>query len=256
LRWGRIDQDIEAHWAYEPDREYTKREALIWLYLHVRYDDGYETLRGVKVFVRRGQLATSIRRLKRTWNWGSERRVVRFLENLQESGDLLLERSPCGILITLLKRAEYQTIEEVRARISQDRDANSFWMQTPSVRDAETRQISDIPPMTEEEKRLIRILQGIPGYPADDTKDLQVIRDVREEFPGIDIAVALEEYTRIKRYSPLGKNPRLSFYNLCRALSERRDEGAKHGRTDGKNPKDERKDEEPDPFDSIAHLFR
>lgn len=34
MRWGRIDRDIEAHWAYEPDREFTKREALIWLYLH------------------------------------------------------------------------------------------------------------------------------------------------------------------------------------------------------------------------------
>lgn len=44
MRWGRIDRDIEAHWAYEPDREYTKREALIWLYLHVRYDDGFETV--------------------------------------------------------------------------------------------------------------------------------------------------------------------------------------------------------------------
>ena len=118
MRWGRIDRDIEAHWAYEPDREYTKREALIWLYLHVRYDDGYETLRGAKVYVKRGQLVTSIRHLRRTWNWRTERRVIRFLENLRESGDLLFEKSPLGILITLLKRADRRTIGEVLDRIS------------------------------------------------------------------------------------------------------------------------------------------
>ena len=256
MRWGRIDRDIEAHWAYEPDREFTKREALIWLYLHVRYDDGFETLRGAKVYVKRGQLVTSIRHLRRTWNWRTERRVIRFLENLRESGDLLFEKSPLGILITLLKRADRRTIGEVLDRISRDGDTNLLWMQTRPAKVAEDRQFSDIPIPTEEEKELLRVLQGIPGYPADDAKDLQVIRDVREEFPELDVAASLKEYAKIKRYSPLGKNPRLEFYNLCRALEEGRGKRAKRGRTDGKAGKAQGKGEEQDPFDSIAHLFR
>lgn len=253
MRWGRIDRDIEHHWAYEPHRSYTKREALIWLYLHCRYDDGYETLRGVKVWVKRGQMATSFRHLRKVWNWGSERRVIRFLEHLRDSGDLLLEKSPLGILVTMIRRAKPDTIEEVKERILSLGDANPFWTRTDGRQESEVRGTSDV---TDEERTLLRVLWSIPEYPKDEDEDVRLIRDVREEFPGLDIRRVAEEFARMRRYSPMGKNPRLRFYNLCRAFVERGDRGAKHGGVDGANPADEGEGEDEWQDPGIAHLFR
>lgn len=228
--WGRIDREIEYHWAYEPDREYTKREALFWIYLHIRFESGYDNIRGTKVYIKKGQLATSIRRLRKTWNWKTDRKVIKFLEDLVASGDILLEKSSLGVLITVLNRVDSSTIGEVYHRIKTVGVTNKLWMQTTPASNTDQRQPNEgegeksdpLAEATAEQREIIGILQSIPGYPADDEKDLLLIQQISAEYPEVDLLKTAKAYKDWFVFDG-GKSdsPRTSFMKLCEAREEK-----------------------------------
>lgn len=55
-----------------------------------------------------GTVKTSLRRLKIRWNWSSVRQVVKHLETLSETGQITINGTPSGTVITLINWGKYQ----------------------------------------------------------------------------------------------------------------------------------------------------
>lgn len=55
-----------------------------------------------------GTVKTSLRRLKTRWNWSSVRQVVKHLETLSETGQIAINGTPSGTVITLTNWEKYQ----------------------------------------------------------------------------------------------------------------------------------------------------
>ena len=55
-----------------------------------------------------GTVKTSLRRLKTRWNWTSVRQVVKHLETLSETGQITINGTPSGTVITIVKWGKYQ----------------------------------------------------------------------------------------------------------------------------------------------------
>jgi len=57
----------------------------------------------------RGELKTSMKRLKIRWNWGSEKRVRTYLGELKDEQKITFKGEPSGTAITIVKWALYQS---------------------------------------------------------------------------------------------------------------------------------------------------
>ncbi len=74
---------------------------------------------------------------------------------------------------------------------------------------------SQLPAPSLPEQQLLSILQGIAGYPFDESKDLEFIRQLAEDFPDIDILAEAKAWRTYKLDRPLEKksNARSQFRN-------------------------------------------
>ncbi len=55
-----------------------------------------------------GTVKTSLRWLKKRWNWTSVRQVVKHLETLSGTGQIAVSGTPSGTVITIVKWGKYQ----------------------------------------------------------------------------------------------------------------------------------------------------
>src|SRR5688500_11359869 len=86
---------------------FCRRAAWVWLIEHAVFRPASVSVGGVRVDLRRGQLAVSIRYLAAVWRW-SVNRVVRFLGDL-ETDTMVSTAADTGItVITVCNYEKYQ----------------------------------------------------------------------------------------------------------------------------------------------------
>lgn len=72
-----------------------------------------------------------------------------------------------------------------------------------------------LPPASPSEQQLLSALQSVAGYPFDEAKDLQFIRQLAEDFPDVDLLAEAKAWRTYKLDRPLEKksNARSQFRN-------------------------------------------
>lgn len=89
---------------------FTRMQAWIDLLLLANHKEGFFYVRGNKVVVGRGQIGTSSRTLANRWQW-SRGKVERFLQDLEESGQIKPQKTNVITLISICNYDEYQNTE-------------------------------------------------------------------------------------------------------------------------------------------------
>lgn len=89
---------------------FTRMQAWIDLLLLANHKEGLFYVRGNKVVVGRGQIGTSSRMLANRWKW-SRGKVERFLQDLEESGQIKPQKTNVITLISICNYDEYQNTE-------------------------------------------------------------------------------------------------------------------------------------------------
>ena len=89
---------------------FTRMQAWIDLLLLANHKEGLFYVRGNKVVVGRGQIGTSSRTLANRWKW-SRGKVERFLQYLEESGQIKPQKTNVITLISICNYDEYQNTE-------------------------------------------------------------------------------------------------------------------------------------------------
>lgn len=89
---------------------FTKMQAWIDLILIANYKPGEFYLRGNKIKVGRGQIGNSSRTLGERWKW-SRKKVITFLDELSDRGQIIRSKSNLGTIITITNYDEYQSFD-------------------------------------------------------------------------------------------------------------------------------------------------
>jgi hypothetical protein len=75
----------------------------------------------------------------------------------------------------------------------------------------------EFPEASNEERQVLHELKRVPGYPFDYQKDLEHIRELKTDFPQVDMLKEVKKWRDHKKDNPLTgkKNPRLQLRNWC-----------------------------------------
>lgn len=104
--WFAINRHLidSARWFQEP---FTRAQAWIDLIGLARHEDGYVRIRGIKIDLKRGQLAYSQVSLSKRWQW-SRGKVIRYLNELEMDQDIEQQNNEVTTVITILKYNNWQ----------------------------------------------------------------------------------------------------------------------------------------------------
>ena len=107
--WVKLHRKIMDNPLYlsEP---FTRMQAWIDLLLLANHKEGFFYVRGNKVTVGRGQIGTSSRTLASRWQW-SRGKVERFLDELEQNGQIKPQKTNVITLISICNYIEYQEME-------------------------------------------------------------------------------------------------------------------------------------------------
>lgn len=108
-----INRKLFDHEFWDEKRSFSRFEAWMDLLQTARYEkeDKLEWIGGKQITYGRGQLPSSIRFLKKRWNWGSITKVERFLKVLQNKDMIVLEKGQGQFVITICKYDFYNPIK-------------------------------------------------------------------------------------------------------------------------------------------------
>lgn len=102
-------------WLNEP---FTRGQAWVDLFGLAQHSDSYIRVRGIRVDVKRGQLAYSQLTLAKRWRW-SRNKVRRYLKELEKHGDLKQQNNEVTTLITIVK---YDLWQGAKQQTEQQKD--------------------------------------------------------------------------------------------------------------------------------------
>ncbi len=104
--WFSINRQLleSDRWIAEP---FTRGQAWVDLIGLARHKDGYFRIRGIKVELKRGQLAWSQLSLSKRWMW-SRGKTRRYLNELEKHQDIVQQNNEVTTLITILKYEYWQ----------------------------------------------------------------------------------------------------------------------------------------------------
>ena len=108
-----INRKLFDHEFWDEKRSFSKFEAWMDLLQTARYEkEGKsEWIGGKEIIYGRGQLPSSIRFLKKRWNWGSITKVERYLKVLQNKDMIVLEKGQGQFVVTICKYDFYNPIK-------------------------------------------------------------------------------------------------------------------------------------------------
>ncbi|TGE04647.1 hypothetical protein [Hymenobacter fodinae] len=150
-------------WLSEP---FTRGQAWVDLILLANFKDGFIRVAGQRITVKRGQCGWSQVRLAQRWKW-SRGKTERFINELQEDGNIIVETSNRNSTITICKYEEYQTGETA----DETPDNTSDEQQTGSRQGTNKEGNKD---------KKVKNLIDIPAWlPADDWRDFCRMRGAK-----------------------------------------------------------------------------
>ena len=128
--WIKLYRKLSDHPDYFGEA-FTRMHAWVDLLLMANYRDGFIRVRGIKVPVSRGQVATSSLSLSKRWMW-SRGKVQRYLNELESSGQISQQTNNVITLISISKYDSYQVDDTT------DDDADEYADETPSGQQTDT----------------------------------------------------------------------------------------------------------------------
>jgi hypothetical protein len=114
-----INRKLFDHEFWDEKRSFSRFEAWMDLLQTARYEkeEKSEWIGGKQIIYGRGQLPSSIRFLKKRWNWGSITKVERFLKVLQNKDMIVLEKGQGQFVITICKYDFYNPIKNTERTV-------------------------------------------------------------------------------------------------------------------------------------------
>ena len=91
-------------WLSEP---FTRGQAWVDLFGLAQFEKSFFRIRGIRVDLERGQLGYSQVSLAKRWRW-SRGKVIRFLNELENGGDIVQQNNEATTIITILKYDYWQ----------------------------------------------------------------------------------------------------------------------------------------------------
>lgn len=108
--WIKLHRKIKDNWIWEDPAMF---QAWIDILLMVNHQDKKIKVNGQLTTIKRGEKLTSILKLAERWGW-SRKRVMRFLDLLEEDGMCTTKRTPNGTTLKVSNYAEYQGFKSVK----------------------------------------------------------------------------------------------------------------------------------------------
>ncbi len=107
--WIKLHRKISENifWTCEP---FTRGQAWVDLLLLASYQDSFFYVRGIKVDVKKGQLAWSESKLSERWGW-SRTKLRKFLNDLEKEQQIIQQKDNVIQVITVVNYDEYQEKE-------------------------------------------------------------------------------------------------------------------------------------------------
>lgn len=102
--WIKLHRQIVNNWIWE---DADKLKAWLDILLMVNHDDKKIYCNGKLITIKRGEKLTSIKKLSERWSW-TRRRVMRFLDLLEEDEMCTTNRTPYGTTLKVVNYADYQ----------------------------------------------------------------------------------------------------------------------------------------------------
>lgn len=142
--WIKLYRKITENPLYFSEA-FTRLQAWIDLLIIANHDESYIYIRGNKVEIKRGQIAKTQDTLAERWKW-SRGKVLRFLDELQKSGQIVQQKSKLITLISIVNYELYQcgsttdepqTVQQKGQQIGQQTDVNknvkNIYILSPNV---------------------------------------------------------------------------------------------------------------------------
>ena len=144
--WARIQRKLIKSdlWLDEP---FTRGQAWVDLILLAAHKASYTRIRGVRVDVERGQLATALRFLATRWRW-SVGKVQRFLDELETDKQIGTQKNNVSTTITITNYDTYQGNEYA----DDNADGTQIDTQTSTQTGTQTEQIQEGKELKKEKK--------------------------------------------------------------------------------------------------------
>lgn len=230
--WAKLPRQLQHHWLFHHRRERTEFEAYCWLLFQATIKETTVTHRKSKVKLGKGCLAVSQTELANEWRWGSRQRVKRFLDRLAEDRLIELETSALGTIVRvceeLLLEASHGTMNVTTHEPGQNGmvgGMNKFDQQTYVTTESTARETNETGSEAELkpiERKVLRELRNIRGYPLDVEKDLSFVRSLLIDFPELDLLEEVKRFSVYKLDKPFkaNANPRSQLRNWCKKAVE------------------------------------
>lgn len=194
-----------SRWLSEP---FTRGQAWIDLFGLAQHTDNFFRVRGIKVDVKRGQLAYSQLTLAKRWRW-STKKTRRYLNELENEGDIAQQKNNLTTLILILKYDFWQgEAEEKEQQTAYQKNTRRTPNDLHTINDKndknENKEIStnvDIPLPTKISNRLILSRNQLMAFAKD--------------FPGLSTTEIKEQMVKCNAYMNMSSanytNPGLFF---------------------------------------------
>lgn len=165
--WIKLYRKITENPLYFSEA-FTRLQAWIDLLIIANHDESYIYIRGNKVEIKRGQVAKTQDTLAERWKW-SRGKVVRFLDELQKSGQIVQQKSKLITLISIVNYELYQcgsTTESTTDSTSNNTsDSTTDEPQTGQQKEQQIGQQTDVNKNVKKNNILSRKLDNIPSPP-------------------------------------------------------------------------------------------
>jgi len=107
IGWIKIHREIQNHWIYKIDGEYSKYHAWSDLLLNANFKDTKIVIKGTVIELSKGQQARSVLTLVKQWGW-SKNKVLRFLDLLKNDGMIDIKTNHLTSVITICNYSSFQ----------------------------------------------------------------------------------------------------------------------------------------------------
>jgi len=141
-------------------REYSRFEALLWLYVHARFSKTATTEKvgSLSVTVGRGELLTNLNSLQKVWSWNTPARVKRFLKELEKLQWVEIKKvQSSNVAKFWLKMSKYEASNELQDFMMLPPQGNNL----PRV-EVEVVELKETDEVETIEERRARITKGTP----------------------------------------------------------------------------------------------
>lgn len=165
--WIKLYRKITENPLYFSEA-FTRLQAWIDLLIIANHDESYIYIRGNKVEIKRGQIAKTQDTLAERWKW-SRGKVLRFLDELQKSGQIVQQKSKLITLISIVNYELYQcgstTESTSNGTTNNTSDSTTDEPQTVQQKGQQIGQQTDVNKNVKKNNILSRKLDNIPSPP-------------------------------------------------------------------------------------------